>query len=111
MHISGIDVIAVDIPLRKNFGGSTYAVLKRSTVITRLRAGDGLTAEVYKGANREHGPAIVRIIKEELAPLIRGLDVFQSERIWQRLLARSHAQRDRKLLMEAIACVDCAVWD
>ena len=111
MRIEAIEAIAVDIPLRKNFGGSTYAVLKRSTVITRLKAGDGLTGEVYNGDNREHGPAIVRIIAEELAPLLIGSDLFESERIWQRLFALSHAQRDRKLLMEAIACVDCAIWD
>ena len=46
MHISGIDAIAIDIPLTKNFGGSTYAVLKRSTVITRLRTQSGLVSEV-----------------------------------------------------------------
>src|SRR5439155_15308267 len=42
MHIHSIEAIAVDIPLRKNFGGSTYAVLKRSTVITRMRTEGGL---------------------------------------------------------------------
>src|SRR5215470_9894641 len=36
MHIADIDAIAIDVPLTQNFGGSTYAVLKRSTVITRL---------------------------------------------------------------------------
>jgi D-arabinonate dehydratase len=111
MRIDGIEAIAVDVPLRKNFGGSTYSVLKRSTVITRLHAGDGLVSEVYNGDNREHGPAIVRIVQDELGPLIRGLDLFETERIWERLFAQSHAQRDRKLLMEAIACVDCAIWD
>jgi hypothetical protein len=37
MRIHGIEAVAVDIPLRKNFGGSTYAVLKRSTVVMRMR--------------------------------------------------------------------------
>ena len=37
MKIEHIEAIAVDIPLAKNFGGSTYDVLKRSTVITKLR--------------------------------------------------------------------------
>jgi D-galactarolactone cycloisomerase len=55
MRISGVDAIAIDIPLTKNFGGSTYAVLKRSTVITRLRTQDGLVSEVYNGDNRESG--------------------------------------------------------
>jgi D-arabinonate dehydratase len=111
MRLHGLEAIAIDIPLRRNFGGSTYAVLKRSTVVTRLRTDDGLTSEVYNGDNREHGPAIVRLIHDDLAPLLRGQDLADVERIWSRLFALSHASRDRKLLMEAIACVDCAIWD
>ena len=111
MRVHSVDAIAIDIPLTKNFGGSTYSVLKRSTVITRLRTDEGIVSEVYNGDNREHGPAIVRMIREELSPLIAGMDVFASEAIWAKLFALSTANRDRKTLMEAIACVDCAVWD
>src|SRR4029453_13308819 len=111
MRLQGIDAIAIDIPLSRNFGGSTYAVLRRSTVVTRLRTDDGLVSEVYNGDNREHGPEIVRLIRQDLASLLHGQDVADVERIWSRLFALSHASRDRKLLMEAIACVDCAIWD
>ena len=111
VRIHSVDAIAIDIPLKKNFGGATYSVLKRSTVITRLRTESGLTSEVYNGDNREHGPEIVRLIKEELAPLVLGLSIFESERIWQTMFARTVPNRDRKTLLEAISCVDCAVWD
>lgn len=111
MRISAVDAIAIDIPLAKNFGGSTYAVLKRSTVITRLRTQDGLVSEVYNGDNREAGQEIVRVIRDELAPLIVGQNIFATERIWSRMFALTLANRDRKTLLEAIACVDCAVWD
>src|SRR3989449_8394602 len=111
MRIHSIEAVAVDIPLGKNFGGSTYAVLKRSTVITRMRTEGGLVSEVYNGDNREDGPAIVRLIHEELTPRVRGLSILDSERIWERLFALSHVSRSRKALLEAIACVDCAVWD
>jgi D-arabinonate dehydratase len=111
MRIHTVDAIAIDIPLRRNFGGSTYAVLKRSTVVTRLRTDDGIVGLVYNGDNREHGPEIVRLIRDDLAPLLKDQDPAEAERIWSRLFALSHASRDRKLLMEAIACVDCAIWD
>jgi L-alanine-DL-glutamate epimerase-like enolase superfamily enzyme len=111
VRIHGIEAIPVDIPLSRNFGGSTYAVLKRSTVITRMRTDDGLVSQVYNGDNREHGPEIVRLIHEELAPLARGQSIFEGERIWEAMFALSHRSRDRKTLMEAIACVDCARWD
>jgi len=111
MHIESIEAIAIEIPLKKNFGGSTYAVLKRCTVVTRMRTADGLVSEVYNGDNREHGREIVRLIEEDLAPLVKGASIFESERIWERMFALTHASRDRKTLLEAIACVDCAVWD
>ncbi|MGH7353791.1 MAG: mandelate racemase/muconate lactonizing enzyme family protein [Candidatus Rokuibacteriota bacterium] len=111
MRIHSVDAIAVEIPLTKNFGGSTYAVLKRCTIVTRLRTDAGAVSEVYNGDNREHGPEIVRLIHAELAPRIRGLSIFEGETIWDRMFALTHASRDRKTLMEAIACVDCALWD
>lgn len=111
MRIHSIEAIAIDIPLSRNFGGSTYAVLKRSTVVTRLRTEGGLVSEVYNGDNREHGAHIVRIIEDELAPLVKGLGIFEYERAWSRMFALTIPNRDRKTLLEAIACVDCAIWD
>jgi D-arabinonate dehydratase len=111
MRIQGVEAIAVDIPLRRNFGGSTYAVTKRSTIVTRMRTEDGLVSEVYNGDNREHGPELVRLIREDLGPRVRGLSILEGERIWERMFALTHVSRDRKTLLEAIACVDCAVWD
>jgi L-alanine-DL-glutamate epimerase-like enolase superfamily enzyme len=111
MRIESIEAIPIEIPLRRNFGGSTYAVLKRSTIVTRLRTEDGVVGEVYNGDNRDHGPELVRLIHEVLTPRVRGLSVLEPERIWEAMFALSHTIRSRKLLMEAIACVDCAVWD
>jgi D-arabinonate dehydratase len=109
--LDSVEVIAVEIPLNKNFGGSTYAVLKRCTVVTRLRTSDGLVSEVYNGDNREHGLEIVRLIVEDLFPLIKGMSISESDQIWEKMFATSHTSRDRKTLMEAIACIDCALWD
>jgi D-galactarolactone cycloisomerase len=68
MRVESVEAIPVEIPLTRNFGGSTYAVLKRSTVITRMRTDAGLVSEVYNGDNREHGLEITRLIHEALAP-------------------------------------------
>ena len=111
MRIASIDAVAVDIPLKKNFGGSTYAVLKRSTVITRARTDEGIVSEVYNGDNREHGAAIARLIREQLAPRVTGIDILEVERAWQAMFELTHTSADRKTLLEAIACVDCAIWD
>jgi D-arabinonate dehydratase len=112
MRIRDIEATALEIPLRKNFGGSTYTVLTRCTVVTRLRTDEGLISEVYNGDNRADGRAIVRLIHEDLAPRVKGLSIFEGERIWETMFGLSHDHRyQRKMLLEAIACVDCAVWD
>jgi D-galactarolactone cycloisomerase len=111
MKIHSIEAVAIEIPLKKNFGGSTYSVLKRCTIVTRMRTDEGLVSEVYNGDNREHGREIVRSIQDDLAPLVKGMSIFEGERIWEKMFALTHSSRDRKTLLEAIACVDCAMWD
>src|SRR5437667_12607327 len=111
MRVHSIEAIPIEVPLGKNFGGSTYTVLTRCAVITRMRTDEGLVSEVYNGDNREHGRQVVRLIHDELAPRVKGMSLFEGERIWEVLFALTHAGRDRKTLLEAIACVDCALWD
>lgn len=110
MKIEKIEAIAISIPLKKNFGGSTYDVKKRCAIVTRIHAG-GLVSEVYNGDNRAHGPELVRIINDLLKPLAIGADIFAIERLWEKMFALTHAYGDRKNLLEAISCIDCAVWD
>src|SRR2546426_11813756 len=76
-----------------------------------MRTDAGLVSEVYNADNREHGLEITRLIHEALAPRVIGMSIFEGERIWETMFALSHASRDRKTLLEAIACVDCALWD
>ena len=111
MRIHSIEAKAIDIPLTKNFGGATYSVLKRSTVVTTLRTEGGLVSEIYNGDNRADGAEICRLIHEVLAPAVKGLDIFAVELIAERMQAFTVANGDRKVLLEAIACIDCAVWD
>ena len=110
MKIEKVEAIAISIPLKKDFGGSTYHVTRRCTVITRIHAG-GLVSEVYNGDNRDHGSEIVRLIHDVLAPLVIGEDFFSTERIWEKMFALTHSSGDKKTLLEAISCIDCALWD
>ena len=111
MRIDGVEAIAVDIPLRKNFGGSTYAVLKRSTVVTRLRTDDGLMSEVYNGDNREHGAEIVRLIRDELSPLVKGENIFDIERIWEKMFALTRPTAIARRCSRRSPASTARVWD
>lgn len=111
MRIREIENIPLEIPLKKNFGGSTYNVLKRCTVITRIKTDDGLVSQVYNGDNRDHTKDIIQIIQNELAPLLIGEDASQIEKLWEKMFLRTLSHQQRKLVLEAIACVDTALWD
>jgi L-alanine-DL-glutamate epimerase-like enolase superfamily enzyme len=111
MKITGVEAIPIEVPLTKVFSGSGYHVQSRNTVVTRIRTDSGLASEVYNGDNRAHGRQIARIVEDELAPLVIGRDARQVERRWADMFELTVPNRDRKLLMEAIACVDTALWD
>lgn len=111
MRIQEIENIPLEIPLRKNFGGSTYNVLKRCTVITRIKTDDGLVSQVYNGDNRDHTREIIDIIQSQLAPAIIGENALQIEALWEKMFNKTLAHQQRKLVQEAIACVDTALWD
>ncbi len=111
MRIDHVEAIPIEVPLSKVFSGSGYRVASRCTIVTRIRTAEGLTSEVYNGDNRSHARDIVSIIENELSPLLAGEDPRNLERLWARMFPLAHPNRDRKLVMEAIACVDTALWD
>jgi D-galactarolactone cycloisomerase len=111
MKIERIEAIAVRIPLNKTFSGSSYQVDSRATVITRIHTDTGLVSEVYNGDEREHGLEIARMIEQDMAPLLVGESIHAQERIWEKLFRLTIAAANRPLVMNAIACVDTAVWD
>jgi L-alanine-DL-glutamate epimerase-like enolase superfamily enzyme len=111
MRIERVEAIPIEVPLKKVFSGSGYRVASRNTIVTRIRTAGGLASEVYNGDNRSQAREIVAIIEKELAPLLLGEDSRRIERLWARMFPLAHPNRDRKLVMEAIACVDTALWD
>src|SRR5690606_27972794 len=55
---------------------------------------------------------VVKIILDELAPRVKGMDAFNTEGCWQAMRQPSYnILRDRKLAMCAQAAVDSAIWD
>ena len=112
MIIESVEAVPIRIPLSRNFGGSVYRVDSRCTVVTRLRVRDGPLAEIYNGDNRTEGCEVARLVNGTLAPLLVGGDV----RDWRGLYAAMSAlvpgaAMAPKLLLEAIACADSAIWD
>lgn len=112
MKITGVEVIPVEVALTTSFHGSHYSMSHRAALVTRVFTDDGVVGECYNGDEIESQPAIARIILEELAPAIQGLDPFLVERCWESMLPSTFdILRERKLPLVAMAAVDSAIWD
>jgi D-arabinonate dehydratase len=112
LKVERIEVIPVAVPLDHRYSGSYYHMDRRCTIVTRVHTDSGIVGEAYNGDTDEAQPAIVKIIQEELAPALVGRDVFAYESNWQAMLPSTFdILRERSLALQAIACVDTALWD
>ncbi|MDT5016255.1 MAG: hypothetical protein QOD39_2415, partial [Mycobacterium sp.] len=110
--IESIETIPLRVPLKHLYKGSYYRMRNRCTIITRIRTSDGVIGEAYNADTDEEQLEVLSIINDEIAPLIVGMDIQQVERVWHSMLPVTLDQlRDRAMPMQAIACVDSAVWD
>lgn len=112
LEIERIETTAVRVPLKQRYSGSAYSMVNRCSIITRLYTRDGVVGEVYTGDTDAEQDLIVRIIHEELAPALLGRSAWNPEGCWQAMQPATYdILRDRGLALQAIACVDAAIWD
>jgi D-arabinonate dehydratase len=112
LRIERIECIPLSMPLPRTFRGSNYYMTHRCTIITRVYTAEGIVGECYNGDEFETQGEVLKIIAEEIAPKLIGMDAFNIEGCWQAMRKPSYnILRDRKLAMCAQACVDSALWD
>jgi D-galactarolactone cycloisomerase len=112
LTIERIETVPIRVPLDRVYRGSHYKMTHRSTIITRIHTRSGIVGETYAGDEDAGLEDIDRIIHDEIAPRLIGVDAFAVERCWK--LARPATWdilRDRRLGLVATACVDAAIWD
>jgi D-galactarolactone cycloisomerase len=112
-RIETIESIPIRVPLPFTYKGSYYKMRNRCTIVTRIRTSDGLVGEAYNADEDEPLQSeILQILRDEIYPLVIGLDVLQPEKIWEAMLPVTFDQlRPRWYAMQAIATIDTAVWD
>jgi L-alanine-DL-glutamate epimerase-like enolase superfamily enzyme len=113
LRIESVETIPVRVPLPFTYRGSYYRMRNRCTIITRIRTSEGIVGEAYNADEDEPLQSeILGILHEELIPRVIGLDAFATERIWEQMLPVTFDQlRPRWYAMQAMACIDTAVWD
>ncbi|MEH7344235.1 mandelate racemase/muconate lactonizing enzyme family protein [Bacillus sp. JJ1532] len=111
-RIEKVEVIPIKMPLKQAFKGSNYFMTHRVTVITKITTEDGIVGEIYNGDEMDDLHFIVKMIKDEMAPLIIGENIFEVKHIWQKLYPLTfNILADRKISLNALACVDSAIHD
>ena len=112
LKIERIECVALEMPLPKTFRGSNYFMTHRCTIITRVYTSAGIVGEIYNGDEYETQGEVIKIILDEIQPMLLGMDAFNIEGCWEKMRKPStNILRDRKLAMCAQACVDSALWD
>jgi L-alanine-DL-glutamate epimerase-like enolase superfamily enzyme len=112
LTIQAIETEAIRVPLNRVYRGSKYSMQNRCTIITRILTHQGVVGEVYTGDTDDEQPVILKIIHDELAPALVGMDVFNTEGCWEAMKPATYdILRDRGVVMQAISAVDTAIWD
>lgn len=121
MKIDHIEAIALDMSLSEVFKGGTYQVASRPTIVTRVHLANGMIGETYGGDEFHTQKEIVDVIRDHLGPLLIGQDVRDFQRLWEAMFNinldlgnRGLHQLDmhpRGILLQAISCLDNAMWD
>jgi D-galactarolactone cycloisomerase len=110
--IKKIEVIPISIPLKRVFKGSHYFMSHRVTIITRLTTEDGIVGEIYNGDEFEHLDKIADMISNQMAPLLIGENIFDTNKIWEKIFPFTFdILADRKIALNAISCIDSVVYD
>jgi L-alanine-DL-glutamate epimerase-like enolase superfamily enzyme len=113
LTIESVETIPIRVPLPFTYKGSYYKMRNRCTIITRVRTSEGIIGEAYNADEDEPLQSeILSILHGELVPRVIGLDAFGTERVWESMLPATFDQlRPRWYAMQAMACIDTAVWD
>lgn len=114
MRIEDVEATLISVPLSQRFSGSSYAADRRNTIIVTVTTDDGVQGRIHAGDEREHLLELGQLVREVLAPQLRGRDATDIEAIWQDLMrgapSAAHGS-DQALYIHALSAVDTALWD
>ncbi len=121
MKITRIEIIPLVRQLQEAFSGGTYRIVNRYTLVTRVYTDAGIVGEVFGGDEDQRQERVVKVVREHFEPLLVGQDARHPERLWKMMFDLNLDLGNRSIhildlnnhaiKMQAIACVDMAIWD
>lgn len=121
MNITRIEIIPLKRKLEESFSGGTYRIVNRYTLVTRVYTNTGIVGEVFGGDEDQHQDRVVKVVRDYFEPLLVGLDARNPDRLWNLMFSKNMDLGNRSIhtldlsnhavKMQAIACVDMAIYD
>ena len=121
MKIKRIESIPLVRELDEEFLGGTYRITSRNTIVTRVELEGGIVGETFGGDEVQYQMDVCKIVNDIYCPLLAGGDVTDVERHFEAMWNKRMDLDQRSIhtldlakhcaRMQAIACVDNALWD
>src|SRR5258708_34210729 len=121
MKITRIEIIPLVRKLEEAFSGGTYRIVNRNTLVTRVYTDVGIVGQVFGGDEDQRQDSVVGVVREHFEALLVGEDARNPERLWKKMFDLNIDLGNRSIhtldlnnhaiKMQAIACVDMAIWD
>lgn len=111
-RITRIEAIPLKVKMDRSASGSTLKLTHRCTIVTRIHTDAGVIGECFNGNDDALQGDIIRMIQDEMTPMLLGQRVVAIEDLWQRTRqACAPFLRDRRVALRAQACLDSALHD
>ncbi len=110
--ITRIEAIPLKVKMERIATGATLKLSHRCTILTRIHTDIGILGECFNGNDDALQSSVIRMIHDEMAPLLIGHSVAAIEDAWT--LTRKSTEpflRDRRVALRAQSCIDSALHD
>lgn len=111
-RIARLEAIPLRVKLERPATGASLSLTHRCTIVLRVHTDTGVIGECFMGNDDELQPSIIRLIVDELEPLLVGTRVVAIENAWTiTRTATVPFLRDRRIALRAQALIDAALHD
>ena len=113
MRIESIEARLYYVPLASVLTDARHGEMRDFAVVTvNVRTEDGAEGLGYSyTVGKTGGTALLSIIRDDLVPLLLGMDPRRTEMIWEKMWWQLHYVGRGGLASFAISAVDIALWD
>ncbi|MBI4890052.1 MAG: mandelate racemase/muconate lactonizing enzyme family protein [Acidobacteria bacterium] len=110
LKITGIDAIAISIPLPKPIADAVRVITHRDHLIVTIHTSGGPSGLGFT-LGYDGSQAMVSLVDQIYRPILMGADAFDTERLWAEMFRQSIQAGRRGAALRAISAIDIALWD